>query len=366
MSDISQQLIEQVQQAAATNTPINIQGRGSKSFMGRSASGTPLSVAEHSGIVSYQPVELVLTARAGTSLQEINAALAEHQQMLPCESPVFAAGLSSSTTATESSFAGASLAGTLACNQSGPARPWQGSIRDLVLGVRLINGKAEHMRFGGQVMKNVAGYDVSRLQAGAMGTLGLITEISLKVLPKPPATATLTLACSADDAVKQMNTLAAQAKPLTGACWLDDRLYLRLSGSTQAVDGTLKQWPGERLEHDQEFWQQLTEQQLSYFSGEQPLWRFSVKPNADPIAIDGPWLLDWGGAQRWLRGEYAPEQLETLAAQAGGQVAKYRGGDRHSDVFHSQPVPLQLIHQRLKQAMDPQGLFNPGRLYSWL
>ncbi len=353
MTDLSQQLIDRVQQARNDNQAINIQGRNSKAFLGRHASGEIVSVAEHQGIVNYQPVELVLTARAGTSLAEIEATLAEQGQMLACESPVF-------------NPLGATIGGTLACNQSGPARPWQGSIRDHVLGVKLINGLGEHLRFGGQVMKNVAGYDLSRMQAGAMGTLGLITEVSLKVLPKPAATATLSFPCSAAEAIVQMNRLATEAKPLSAACWLDNQLTLRLSGSQQAVESTLKQWPGDRLEAADKFWQKLREQQLEYFTDTQPLWRFSVKSNSRPIEMSGDWLIDWGGSQRWLKGDYPAEQLQKLAEHAGGQVSLYRGGDRNLEVFHPQTEALKRLHLRLKESMDPQGIFNPGRLYGWL
>lgn len=352
MADQSKQLQDQILAARKAGTKLNITGGNSKTFMGRVAEGEPLVVGDHTGIVNYQPVELVLTARAGTRLDDIDAALAEHNQMLYSEPPRFGGA--------------ATLGGTLACNQSGPARPWTGSIRDQVLGIRLLNGAGEHLRFGGQVMKNVAGYDVSRLQAGAMGTLGVITEVSLKVLPRPAATVTLVQDMPLEDVIGFMNARAAEPKPLTAACWLDGKLYLRLSGARSAVDATADKWQGELWEQGDAFWQQLREQELDFFQGDAPLWRFSVKSTAANPGLDGPWLVDWAGAQRWYRGDASLADMEALATAAGGQVSLYRGGDRHGEVMHRQPEALKKIQQRLKRSFDPDALFNPGRLYSWM
>lgn len=352
MKDISQELIEQVRQASNGGTKLRIIGGGSKNFMGRQVEGEPLSLAEHSGIVTYEPIELVLTARAGTPLVDINAALAEHNQRLAFEPPLFDGR--------------ATLGGTLACHLSGPGRPWNGSIRDHVLGIRLINGRAEELRFGGQVMKNVAGYDVSRMQAGAMGTLGVISEVSLKVMPKPKASITFKQEMAAPQAIETMNRLAGQAKPLTAACWFDNHLYLRVEGARSAVHSTMNQWQGTVLGNGNDLWTQLREQQLAYFSDDAPLWRFSVNSNAPHFLTEAEWLIDWGGSQRWLRGDFSVQELEAFAANAGGQVSLSRGGDRLQDVFHTQPTALRQLHQRLKHAFDPQGIFNPGRLYSWM
>jgi glycolate oxidase FAD binding subunit len=354
MADIAKRLQQQILSARDTGTKLNIIGGNSKAFMGRVSSGEPLNVAGHSGIVSYQPVELVLTARAGTPLTELVAALDEHNQMLSFEPPRFGGA--------------ATLGGTLACNQSGPGRPWWSSVRDQVLGVRLLNGRGEHLRFGGQVMKNVAGYDVSRLQAGAMGSLGLITEVSLKVLPKPVVTRTLVFDVGLEDAVALMNRRAAEPKPLSAACWLDNRLYLRLSGARAAVDATLSQWQGQgrQLDDDDAFWAALRDQKLAYFEGEAPLWRFSIRSTVVNPDLPGNWLIDWGGAQRWYRGDASMAQMQQLAEAAGGQVSLFRGGDRQADVMHPQARALQLLQQRLKQSFDPDGVFNPGRLYSWM
>lgn len=352
MKDISYELIEQVKQAGLEGRKLQIVSGGSKDFMGRKPTGTPLNMAEHSGIVSYEPIELVLSARAGTPLTQINAALSEHNQRLAFEPPLFDGQ--------------ATLGGTLACHLSGPGRPWHGSIRDHVLGIRLINGRGEELRFGGQVMKNVAGYDVSRMQAGAMGTLGVISEVSLKVMPKPAATLTLSYEMEAAQAIQEMNRLAGLPNPLTAACWFEGQLYLRLSGARSAVDSTAKQWQGVVVEDSETLWTQLREQQLDYFATQAPLWRFSVNSNAEHLLPDENWLIDWGGSQRWLRGDFEPKSLEALANRMGGQVSLYRGGDRSQEVFHTQPQPLRQLHQRLKHAFDPLNIFNPGRLYSWM
>ena len=357
MADQIQSLQEQVLKARADGQTLNIVGGGTKSFMGRTPDNdaATLSLAEHTGVVEYHPVELVLTVRAGTTLSEIEAVLAEEGQCLHFEPPRFA-----------ESGEGATIGGTLACNLSGPARPWAGSVRDQVLGVRLLNGQGEHLRFGGQVMKNVAGYDVSRLQAGAMGTLGVMTEISLKVMPKPATTATLVQEMPLDSAIDYMNRRAGESKPLTGACWLDGKVYLRLAGARSAVEATAQQWEGEVIEGGNALWQQIQDLQHDFFAGDDPLWRFSVKSSAVMPSLDGPWLVDWAGAQRWYRGQATLRDLEPLALEAGGQVSLFRGGDRTGEVMHAQPEALKTIQRRIKQSFDPDGLFNPGRLYSWL
>jgi len=359
MSDISLQLIEQVNSARAEGKALNIVGRGSKTFFGREARGEAMEMANHQGIVSYQPAELVMTVRAGTSLAEIDAALDEQGQMLSFEPPKFGGD--------------ASIGGTLACNQSGPSRPWAGSVRDMALGLRLINGNGEHLRFGGQVMKNVAGYDVSRFQAGAMGSLGIITEISLKVLPKPAASLTLVSDMeSARDAIEIMNTLSGRPVPLNGACWWAGKLYLRFEGAGSAVESAAAQFcrnfPDTRpLAQGADFWSQLRDQQLDYFAGDAPLWRFSVGSSLEHLLPEADWLIDWGGAQRWLRGgDFSLQQLNDLVPNGRGEVSAFSHGDRSGEVFSELAAPLKTIHQRLKATFDPDCLFNPGRLYSWL
>ncbi len=358
MSDISADLLEQVKNAMRLGRPLQIVGGGSKAnLLSRDISAEnyqQLAVGEHSGIVSYEPSELVLTARAGTSIKEIESTLAEHDQVLSFEPP---------------QFDGATLGGSLATNIGGPARPWRSSFRDVVLGVKLINGRGEHLRFGGQVMKNVAGYDLARLQAGALGSLGLITEISLKVLPRLESSKTLTVDVDQQEAIKLMNSIAGTSAPLTGAVWLEGTVYLRFSGAVTAVEAACsdKTLPlSQVLKNDQDFWSQLRNHGHQFFSAGQALWRFSVKPTADTFLEGSPCLIDWAGAQRWYQGEFSLDEMEVLASQAGGHVCLYRGGDRRGEVRQGLQAVQQNIQQQIKLAIDPGAIFNPGILYSWM
>lgn len=356
MTDCSGDIIATIAQAFEKKKALTICGGGSKAGMlGRTVDAThsdKVIVSQHTGIVDYHPVELVLTARSGTPLSEIKKVLAEEGQMLSFEPPEFDNK--------------ATLGGTLACNLSGPARPWSGSIRDMVLGVQLVNGKAELLNFGGQVMKNVAGYDVSRLQAGALGTLGVLTRVSLKVLPIPEHSITLRYELDAAAAVELMNTRSGQAKPLSGACWVGGALFLRLSGAENAVCQSAKQWGGDELGKDNPLWRKLREMTHPFFLGEEPLWRFSHRPSAEAQTEFGELLIDWGGAQRWVRGEHSHTALELSAGKAGGHVSLFRGGDRSGEVKNSLNPLQQKLHKRLKHAFDPAGILNPGRLYSWM
>ena len=352
-ADDSVRILDALRAARAEQRPVYISAGGSKrSIAGRECSASVLDVSGHRGIIDYQPTELVITARAGTPLIELVATLAEHDQELAFEPPLFA-GI-------------ATLGGTLACNLSGPARPWRGSIRDHVLGVSLINGRCEYLRFGGKVMKNVAGYDVSRLQAGAQGTLGVLCDISLKIAPRPETTLTLQYAMSATEAIECMNRRAGEPKPLSGACWLDGFLYLRLSGAQDAVQSTAAQWGGEVLAPEHAPWDGLRDMSLPFLAGDAPLWRFSQLSSAPLREEFSPTLVDWGGAQRWVHGEHPWRLLQQAASEAGGHVTLFRGGNRHGEVRSPLPTVEQRLQQRLKNAFDPDGMFNPGRLYSWL
>ncbi|MFK7975419.1 MAG: glycolate oxidase subunit GlcE [Halioglobus sp.] len=356
-TDQSQALCDAVSNARSAGTALRIHGGNTKEdCIGRMTEAQtlsqPLDITRHSGITNYEPGELVLTARAGTPIAALQAATAAEGQTLAFEPP---------------SYGGrATLGGTLACNLSGPARPWAGSIRDHVLGITLINGKAELLNFGGRVMKNVAGYDVSRAQAGALGTLGVITEVSLKVMPKPEASTTLRFELPVQEAVAVMNQRAAQPKPLNGACWFDGKLFLRLEGTSSAVEHTARQWGGEALSETDTPWAALREFELPFFSGNQPLWRLSVGATSAIDNAYGSTLLDWGGAQRWLRGEHDLDALQALCDKAQGHATLYRGGDRTGEVRTIGNSTEQRLHQRLKHAFDPDNVFNPGRLYSWL
>jgi glycolate oxidase FAD binding subunit len=352
-TDLSQHIIAAITEARSAQRPLYINAGGSKRHLvGRDCSARILDVSGHTGIVQYQPGELVITARAGTPLTQLTDVLHEQGQMLSFDPPLFDGK--------------ATLGGTLACNLSGPARPWSGSVRDMVLGVKLINGKGELLNFGGQVMKNVAGYDVSRLQAGALGTLGVLSEISIKVLPRHEHCLSLSYEMTAQEAVDTMNQRAGQPKPLYGAFWMDGSLHLRLAGAADAVRHTAKQWGGQSLAADEPIWDKLREMALPFFAGDAPLWRFSIKPTAPVNPALGNTLIDWCGAQRWVRGDHDSALLQEIAAAGGGHVSLFRGGDRSGEVRSPLSTVEQRLQQRLKHSFDPDGILNPGRLYSWL
>jgi glycolate oxidase FAD binding subunit len=353
MGDTLRQLLDAVEGAVADGRQLYVRGGDSKRhLLGRACDADELDVSGHRGIVDYQPAELYITARAGTPLAEIEAVLQEQGQQLPFE-PALLEGR-------------ATLGGALACNLSGPARPWSGSIRDLAMGVQLINGRAECLRFGGRVIKNVAGYDVTRLQAGALGTLGVITEVTVKVLPRPEQRLTLGFDMGPAEALAAMNRRCGEPSPLSGACWLNDRLYLRLSGAGTAVEHTAAAWGGERLPGDEPIWGRLRELALPLFDCREPLWRWSVGSAAPLEQLPAPALIDWAGAQRWSRGAQAAEELEAAAARTGGHACLFCGGDRRGEVRSAPGSTERQLQQRLKRAFDPHGLFNPGRLYGWL
>ncbi len=346
-------LAERVKQAAADRTPVVIQGSGSKGFYGRAVAsdGETISTRGYQGVLSHEPTELVITAAAGTPLRELETALAERGQMLGFEPPHFGDA--------------ATIGGTIGCGLSGPRRPFSGAARDFVLGIRMINGKGEILRFGGQVMKNVAGYDLSRLLTGSLGTLGIILEISLKVLPRPAMERTLVQPASEAQAIERFNTWAGRPYPLSAATWEGGALYLRLSGAASAVAEAAARLGGDPLPQPQAdaFWHGLREQQLTFFDADLPLWRLSLPPATAPLGLPGASLIDWGGAQRWLASDLAAETVFSAAAAAGGHATLFRGGDRNGSVFQPLPEPLVRLHRNLKASLDPAGIFNRGRLY---
>jgi glycolate oxidase FAD binding subunit len=355
-------LIERIRAAAAQRTPLRIRGGGSKDFYGERLQGEPLDTTALTGVVSYAPSELVITVRAGTPLAQLEAVLAERGQCLPFEPPHFGPG--------------ATVGGMVAAGLSGPARASVGSVRDYVLGVNVVNGRGELLVFGGQVMKNVAGYDVSRLMAGALGTLGLITEVSLKVLPVAPAEATLAFELSQAEALQRLNAWGGQPLPLNASCWqLQDGapvLLLRLRGAVAAVEAACRTLGGQRLDNAPAAaqWQALREQQLPWFAqaGDQALWRLSVAQTAGELDLPGPALIEWHGAQRWVHA--APgeaDRLRRIAEQAGGHATLWRAGASDAGSggvrrFHPLAAPLARIHANLQREFDPAGIFNPGRL----
>lgn len=349
--DLSQSLQERIVDALGKQTPLRIVGGDSKAFYGREPRGERLELGAHRGILHYEPTELVATVRAGTPLAELEQTLTANRQMLPFEPPHLG------ETAT--------VGGTVATNLSGPRRPYAGAVRDHVLGVKIFNGKGEILHFGGEVMKNVAGYDLSRLMAGALGTLGVLLEVSFKVMPMAAQDITLYRACSIDTAIHTMNDWANRPYPLSGAVFDGENLYLRFSGSDSAVAAARKKFGGDLLDEAEAFWMRVREHRHGFFAGPAPLWRLSVAPAAPWVELPGKSLVDWGGALRWYKGEADAERIREVARAGGGHAVMFRGGDRELSFTALDPVQMRL-HRNLKQALDPQGIFNPGRLYAEL
>jgi glycolate oxidase FAD binding subunit len=346
-----ERLSERVRDAAARGAPLRLRGGGSKDFYGGEPRGEVLDTRAHAGIVDYEPTELVVTARCGTPLAELEGALAAQGQMLAFEPPHFGAG--------------ATVGGCVAAGLSGPRRAAAGAVRDFVLGVRVLDGKGRELAFGGRVMKNVAGYDVSRLLAGSLGVLAVILEVSLKVLPRPPAERTLRLELPQDKALESLNRWAGAPLPLSASAWRDGELCVRLSGAERAVQAAAQKLGGEALEAAQaaRFWSGIREQSDPYFAGDAPLWRLSVPSAAGPLDLAGALLVEWGGALRWLRSGADAATVRGAAARAGGHATLFRGGDKAAGVFAPLAPALLRLHRELKAAFDPAGVLNPGRLY---
>ena len=356
-----QALIDRIAEARARNAPLRIRGGDTKAFYGGAPQGEPLDLRPLTGISSYEPTELVVSARAGTLLKDLEAALAEHGQCLPFEPPRFAAG--------------GTVGGMVAAGLSGPARASMGAVRDYVLGASLLNGRGELLSFGGQVMKNVAGYDVSRLLAGSLGVLGAICEVSLKVLPQPPATLTLRFDLGQEQALQAVNTLAGKPLPLNASAWWDGTLVVRLSGAAAAVQAARAQLGGEEIpaEMAAAFWQGLRDHSDEFFVGARrasegaaALWRLSVPPTAPPLQLSGEQLIEWHGGLRWLCTSTPGAVVRSAAEQVGGHATLFLGRDKSAGAFAPLAPPLERIHRELKRAFDPDHLFNPGRLYPTL
>ncbi len=360
-------LIERIRAAHENGSPLIIQGGGSKNFYGNADEGEVLSTRGLAGIVDYQPKELVLTARAGTPLADIEALLAEHDQMLAFEPPYFGGS--------------ATLGGSIAAGLSGPRRPYAGAARDFVLGVRIVDGSGQPLRFGGQVIKNVAGYDVSRLMVGALGTLGLITEVSLKVLPRAAEELTLQFELDEATAIVRMNEWAGQPLPLSATSWHAGLLSVRLSGAAPAVDAAHAKLGGEALRDAAAFWQRLRDQVTPFFD-RRPLWRLAVKSTTPPLGLGEAQWIEWGGALRWLASEHPAAMLRATARAAGGHATLFRGEAPSPDrarrmgeganvisnainegVFTPLSPALRAVHRALKLRFDPRGTLNRGRLY---
>ncbi|MDD5392943.1 MAG: glycolate oxidase subunit GlcE [Thiothrix sp.] len=349
-NDITQDLHEQVLIALDRQQPLTLVGGNSKAFYGNETKAAALHTAQHSGIVAYEPSELAVTVRAGTRVQALEALLAANGQMLAFEPPC----LSDAST----------IGGAVAAGLSGPARPWLGAVRDHVLGARVVTGHGKIASFGGQVMKNVAGYDVSRLMAGSLGTLALILDVSLKTVPKLAAEITLALEMPEADALELGVRLRQDAMPLTASCYFEECLYLRLSGASSTVRSATRTIGGEILPNPEQFWRALRNQTHEFFQQfDRPLWRLSFPPATQQISrLEGNSLIEWSGAQRWIYSNIPVNLIRSIAEKHKGHATLYRGRLPGVSTFHPQPHPLLNMQKRLKQALDPQGIFNPGRL----
>jgi glycolate oxidase FAD binding subunit len=351
LSDPLASLADAIRAAAADGRRLRIRGGGTKDFYGQALAGEVLDTRGCVGIVDYDPTELVVTVRGGTPLAELESALAEKKQMLAFEPPHFGAG--------------ATVGGAVASGLAGPRRASAGSVRDFVLGVRLLDGRGQDLSFGGRVMKNVAGYDVSRVMAGALGTLGVIAEVSLKVLPAPVAEATLKFEMPEDKAIESMNRWAGRPLPISATAYSDGDLCVRLSGAAAAVRAAREKLGGTPVEPDgaARFWSGIREQTDPFFGGAEPLWRLSVPSATPPLGLEGRALVEWGGSLRWLASNADARHVREVAARAGGHATLFRRGDKAVGVFHPLAPAVATIHRRLKAEFDPRGILNRGRMY---
>ncbi|HXA36610.1 MAG TPA: glycolate oxidase subunit GlcE [Steroidobacteraceae bacterium] len=354
-------LIDQVRLAADRRASLDIRGGGTKAFYGEPAKGEPLDATDLAGISSYEPTELVVTVRAGTPLADLEAALEEHGQCLPFEPPRFSAG--------------GTVGGMVAAGLSGPSRANAGGVREHVLGVTLLNGRGEVLTFGGQVAKNVAGYDVSRLIAGSLGILGVICEVSLKVLPISRGAATQCFEWDESQALEQLSRWASRPLPVNASAWHDGRLHVRLSGAAAAVSAACAKLGGRAVDPEtaMRWWSGVRDHTHKFFgldaagfAGGERLWRLSVPRTAAPIDLPGRQFIEWHGAERWWRSAADAREVRAAAARVGGHATLIWGADKSGGVFTPLSEVLLKIHRGLKQAFDPAGVFNPGRMYAGL
>jgi glycolate dehydrogenase FAD-binding subunit len=343
---------EQVLDAIEQNTPIKIVGGNSKEFLGRSITGITLDMADYSGIISYEPTELYITVRAGTKLTDVKQILAEQGQMLAFEPPE----INEYTT----------IGGVVATGMSGPRRPYTGSVRDFVLGVRCINGLAKDMRFGGQVMKNVAGYDLSRLLTGSFGTLAIIVEVTLKVIPIPEFELTAVQSLPVQNAIEMMHQLSTTAIPISAFCYEKENLYLRLSGNEKVIRDATKSLNFDEYESGEKFWNALRDYKSAVFKSDKPIWRLSVPSTSNIEFQDQEYVIDWGGAQYWFSSNRDRVEIFETARALGGSAYLFFNGHREGDVFQPLEDGLFKLHLGLKQAFDPHGILNPGKMYATL
>ncbi len=349
MKELVDGLRDRIAQTADRSQSLCIRGSGSKDFYGEPIEGEVLDIRDYRGIIDYEPTELVLQARAGTPLSEIERTLDDHGQMLAFEPPHFGAE--------------ATLGGTIACGLSGPRRASVGSARDFVLGVRILDGRGKDLAFGGKVMKNVAGYDVSRLMVGALGTLGVLLDIALKVLPRPEHELTLRLPFSQTDAIRLMNHWAGKPLPISATCHEEASLTVRLSGTRAGVEAAARLLGGIEVEDAQTYWTTLREHRSDFFRDEGELWRLAVKSTAPILPLPGRQVIEWNGALRWVKTDAPAAVVRDVACKAGGHATLFRACEVDAARFQQPSPGVMTLHRRLKQTFDPAGILNRGRLY---
>jgi len=353
-NNINESLQQQVQEAISSHTPLFIHGGESKQFYGNSVDAKPLDISKHTGVVSYEPTELCITVRAGTRLNELEALLAGQQQILPFEPPQYSDK--------------ATIGGAIAAGISGPRRSYTGSVRDAILGVQIINGEGEIVNFGGQVMKNVAGYDLSRLMVRSQGTLGVILNVSIRLLPKPTHELTLHFGSSAEQALTFFQDIGNQQLPVTATAWYNDTAYLRLSASETTLEACQKKIEAEPLSDLNKLWQDIRDHKHSFFEHfDKPLWRLSLPPASDYFSsVDDSQFIEWDGAQRWISSNVPANIIQSLAEKHGGHATLFRGDLPETPKFPALEPALFELHKQLKNKMDPHGIFNPNRVYQGL
>ncbi|HEX2332809.1 MAG TPA: glycolate oxidase subunit GlcE [Burkholderiales bacterium] len=345
-----QEFQDRIRAAAAGRKALRLRGGGTKDFYGTALGGEILDTRGYAGIVSYEPTELVVTVRCGTPLAELESLLEKEQQCLPFEPPHFGAG--------------ATVGGCIGAGLSGPRRAAAGALRDFVLGVKLIDGRGQALAFGGRVMKNVAGYDVSRLVAGSLGTLGLIAEVSLKLAPRSPAEATLRLEASHGRALELVNRWAGQPLPLSATVWHDGELLVRLSGSVPAVRAAAAKIGGAEVHEPP--WNAIREQTHPFFTGPEALWRLALPSLAPPVELEGRQFVEWNGALRWLKSAEQPSTVRDAARRLKGHATLFRAADKSAGCFAPLDPVTARLHRDLKAVFDPHHVFNPGRMYAEL
>lgn len=351
-NDISQQLQDDVQFAIDEKRSLRVQGGDSKYFYGNKTTADQiLDVSSHSGVIAYEPSELVITVRAGTKLIELENLLASHAQQLPFEPPIHSEN--------------STIGGVVAAGLSGPRRPFSGSVREHILGINMINGQGKIVEFGGQVMKNVAGYDVSRLMVGSLGSLGVLLNISIKLIPAPASEVTLTIDTNSEKAVTLFNQWRPTPLPISATCFYEDCLYVRLSGGHRSVTSFSQAVPGDVLDNADSFWAAIRNQSHEFFlHNTKPLWRLSLPPATPALhRLEKETLIEWGGAQYWLFSNAPPNIIRGIASKNNGHATLFRGDLPGVNHFHPLPSELIKLQKQLKRSLDPHGVFSSGRLY---